>query len=163
MKLKQISIVTLKEKTLELEHNQDKYSFCFVFSIFKYLKFLSMLSMFPLYIYFSFFNISFFLRGHNGNKPVQFSCAIPVAIDYLFFIILYLYCRFFLVYLHDNEINLPTYLRPVILLTNKEGNWKWCFTLLDIVWLWGQKLVFKPGKSGWLWQWWWNHELYTIA
>ena len=38
MKLKQISLVTLKEETLELEHNQDKYTF---FSVFKYLKFLS--------------------------------------------------------------------------------------------------------------------------
>ena len=26
-----MSIVTLKEKTLELEHNQDKYTFCFYF------------------------------------------------------------------------------------------------------------------------------------
>ena len=61
-----------KEKTLELEHNQDKYIFCFYFfSTFQYLKFLSMLSMFPLYIYFLFFDISFFLRDHNGNKAVQ--------------------------------------------------------------------------------------------
>ena len=28
---KLISIVTLKEKALELEHNQDKYTFCFYF------------------------------------------------------------------------------------------------------------------------------------
>ena len=83
MRLKRISIVTLKEKTLELEHNQDKYTFCFYFfSTFKYLKFLSMLSMFPLYIYFSFFDISFFLRDHNENKAVQLFRAIPVAIDF---------------------------------------------------------------------------------
>ena len=55
MKLRRISIVTLKEKTLELEHNQDKYAFCFLFffSTFNYLEVLSMLSMFPLYIYLS--------------------------------------------------------------------------------------------------------------
>ena len=69
MKLKQTSIVTLKEKTLELEHNQDKDTF--FFSTFNYLEVLSMLSMFPLFIYiFLFFNISFFLRDHNGNKAV---------------------------------------------------------------------------------------------
>ena len=51
MKLKPISIVTLKEKTLELEHNQDKYTFCFYFfSTFNYLEVFSVLSMFPLYI-----------------------------------------------------------------------------------------------------------------
>ena len=80
MKLKRISIVTLKEKTLELEHNQDKYTF---FSTFKYLKIISMPSVFVLYIYFSFFDISFFLRDQKGNKAVQFFCDIPVAIDFL--------------------------------------------------------------------------------
>ena len=42
-----------------------------------------MLSMFSLYIYFLFFDISFFLRDHNGNKAVRLFCAIPVAIDLL--------------------------------------------------------------------------------
>ena len=78
-----MSIITLKEKTLELEHNQDKCSFCCsFFSTLKYLKFLSMLSMFPLYIYFSCFNISFFLKDDNGIKAVQIFCAIPAAIDF---------------------------------------------------------------------------------
>ena len=43
-----------------------------------------MLFMFPLYIHiFSFLDISFFLKDHNGNKAVQLFCAIPVAIDFL--------------------------------------------------------------------------------
>ena len=42
-----------------------------------------MLSMFRLYIFLFIFDISFFLRNHNGNKAVQHSCAIPVAIDFL--------------------------------------------------------------------------------
>ena len=71
-------MVTLKEKTLELEHNQGKYTFDILF-----LKSLSMLSMFLLYIFLFTFDISFFLRDHNGNKSVQLFCAIPVAIDFL--------------------------------------------------------------------------------
>ena len=63
-----------------------------------------MLSMIPLYINFLFFDISFFLRDHNGNKAVQLFCAIPVAIDFLI-----VFHNFF-VYLYDNKINLPTYL-----------------------------------------------------
>ena len=36
-----------------------------------------------LYTYFfKFFDISFFLRDHNGNKAVQLFCAFPVAIDF---------------------------------------------------------------------------------
>ena len=87
MKLKQISIVTLKEKTLELEHNQDKYIFIFIFyfSIFKYLKFISVLSMFFLYMHFLFFNASFPLRDYIGNEAMQLFCAITVAIDALIF------------------------------------------------------------------------------
>ena len=42
-----------------------------------------MLSMFPLYIFLFIFDISFFLRDHNGNKAVQLFCAIPVTIDFL--------------------------------------------------------------------------------
>ena len=79
MKLKQVFIFTLKEETLELEHNQDKYTF---FSIFKYLKFLSMLSVSSLYKFFIFQYI-IFLRDHNGNNAVQLFCAIPVVIDFL--------------------------------------------------------------------------------
>ena len=70
MELKWIFVVTLKEKTLELEHNQDKYTLFLFFSIFKYLKFLSMLSMSPLYIYLLFFDVSFLLRDQNGNKAM---------------------------------------------------------------------------------------------
>ena len=101
----------LKEKTLELKHNQEKYTF---FSTFNYLEVLSMLSMFPHYMYiFLFLDISFFLRDHNGNKTVQLFCAIPVAIDFLI-----VFCNsltimqiFFFVYLYDDEINLPTYIK----------------------------------------------------
>ena len=82
MKLKRISIVTLKDKTLELEHNQDKHTF---FSTFKYLKCLSILSMFPLYIYLLFFDISFVLRDHNGNKAVQLFCAYPCCRSFFVF------------------------------------------------------------------------------
>ena len=83
MKLKQVSIVTLKEKTLELEYNEDKYTFCFYFfSTFKYLKFLSILFVSSLNIYI-FFSISFFLRDRNGKKAEQLFCVIPVAIDFL--------------------------------------------------------------------------------
>ena len=78
-----VAEVTFKEKTLELEHNQDKYALCFFCSIFKYPKFLSMLSTFSLYIFLFIFDISFFLRDHNGNKSVKSFCAIPVAIDFL--------------------------------------------------------------------------------
>ena len=75
----------LTEKALELEHNQDKHTFCFYFfSTFNYLEVLSMLSIFSLYIYiYLLSDISFFLRDHNGNKAVQLLCAIPVAIDFL--------------------------------------------------------------------------------
>ena len=80
VKLKRISIVTLKEKTLELEHNQDKYTFCFYFFHIQLLKSLSMLSTFPLYIFLFIFKISFFLRDHN--KAVQLFRANQVAIDF---------------------------------------------------------------------------------
>ena len=61
-----------KEKILELEHNQDKYIFCFYFfSTFKYLKFLSMLSMFPLYIYIFIFRYIIFPQGPIWKQ----SCA----------------------------------------------------------------------------------------
>ena len=73
----------LKEKTLELEHNRDKYTFCFYFFYIYILKFLSMLSMFSLYIFLFIFDVSFFPRDHNGNKAVQLFCAIPVAIVFL--------------------------------------------------------------------------------
>ena len=51
----------------------------------------------------------FFLRDNNRNKAVQFFCAIPVGIDFL---IIFVYCKKwkFFVYLHENEINLPTFL-----------------------------------------------------
>ena len=78
MKLKRISMVTLKEKTLELEHNQGQYTFYILF-----IKSLSKLSMFPRYIFLFTFDIPFFLRDHNGNKSVQLFRAIPVAIDFL--------------------------------------------------------------------------------
>ena len=42
-----------------------------------------MLSIFPLYIFLFIFDISFFLRDHNGNKAVQIFCAIPVVIGFL--------------------------------------------------------------------------------
>ena len=42
-----------------------------------------MLSMFPLYIFLFIFDISFFLRDHNGKKVVQCFCAIPVTMDFL--------------------------------------------------------------------------------
>ena len=49
-----------------------------------------MLSMFPLYIFLFIFDISFFLRDHDGNKTFPVGkymqkniCAIPVAIDFL--------------------------------------------------------------------------------
>ena len=35
------------------------------------------------YFFFLFFDISFFLKDHNGNKAVQLFCAVPVAIDFL--------------------------------------------------------------------------------
>ena len=64
-----------------------------------------MLSMIPLYIYiYIFFDISFFLRDHNGNKAMQLFCAIPVTIDFL------IVFRNFFIYLYDDKINLPTYL-----------------------------------------------------
>ena len=67
-----------------------------------------MLSMFPLYISILFFDISFFLR-ENGNKAMQFFCAIPVAIDFsIVFRNFYIVNNFF-IYLYDDEINLPTY------------------------------------------------------
>ena len=76
-------IVTLKEKTLGLERNQDKYTFCFYFFSIQILKFLSMISNVSS-LYFSFhFRYIFFLWDHNGNKAVQLLCAIPVAIDFL--------------------------------------------------------------------------------
>ena len=59
------------------------FLFFYFFPTFNYLEVLSMLSMLPLYIYFLFFDISFFLRDHNGNKAVQLFCAIPVTIDFL--------------------------------------------------------------------------------
>ena len=43
-----------------------------------------MLSMFPLYVFLFLFDISFFLRDHNGSTVVQLFCAILVAIDFLF-------------------------------------------------------------------------------
>ena len=68
-----------------------------------------MLSMFPLYIFLFIFDISFFLRNHNGNKSVQLFCAIPVAI--VFLNCFSKFCNYivnnFFVYLHDDEINLP--------------------------------------------------------
>ena len=42
-----------------------------------------MLSMLPVYIFLFIFDISFFLRVHNGNKAVQIFSAIPIAIDFL--------------------------------------------------------------------------------
>ena len=71
----------LKEKTLELEHNHDNYTFAFIFSKLKYSKI-----PFNAYVsssYFFIFDISFFLRDNNGNKSVQLFCAIPVVIDFL--------------------------------------------------------------------------------
>ena len=42
-----------------------------------------MLSMLALYIFLFIFDMSFFLRVHNGNKAVQLFCAVHVAIDFL--------------------------------------------------------------------------------
>ena len=68
MKLKRVSIVTLKEKTLELEYNEDKYTFCFYFfSTFKYLKFLSILFVSSLNIFFIFQYI-IFPKGPQWKK-----------------------------------------------------------------------------------------------
>ena len=66
----------LKEKTLELEHNHDNYTFAFIFSKIPFNAYVSSL-------YFFIFDISFFLRDNNGNKSVQLFCAIPVVIDFL--------------------------------------------------------------------------------
>ena len=41
-----------------------------------------MLSMFPPYIFLFIFDISFFLRDHNGNKAVKLFSVIPVAINF---------------------------------------------------------------------------------
>ena len=72
-----------------------------------------MLSMFPLYIFIFIFDISFFLRDHNGNTAVQLFCAIPVAIVFLtvFHNSITILQVIFFVYLYDDEINLPTYLK----------------------------------------------------
>ena len=101
-----------KEKTLELEHNQDKYFFLFLIFLYLNIKIrFSGFCIFSLYVFFV-FAISFFLRDHNGNKAVQIFCAIPLAI---FFFIVFgnsrtiLHKKTFL-YLFEDRINLPNYI-----------------------------------------------------
>ena len=70
-----------------------------------------MLSMFPLYVFLFLFDISFFLRDHNGSTVVQLFCAIITAIDFLFvFRNSITILQIIFVYLYDDEISLPTYL-----------------------------------------------------
>ena len=101
-----------KEKTLELEHNQDKYFFLFLIFLYLNIKIrFSGFYIFSLYVFFV-FAISFFPRDHNGNKAVQIFCAIPLAI---YFLIVFGNSRTILqkktfVYLFDDRINLPNYI-----------------------------------------------------
>ena len=113
MKLKRISIVPLKEKTSELQHNQDKYIFCFYFFFYVYVFKNPLNAFYVSSLYIFYFWIYHFLEGTTMEiKLCQLFCAIPVTIDFLivFHNSLTILSIIFLVYLYNNEINLLTYL-----------------------------------------------------
>ena len=81
MKLKQISIVMLKEKTLELEHNQDKYTFCFYFFLQLFRSPFNAFYVSSLYIYFLFLE-----KTLQASKSIQSKCDIALTFLKWFFV-----------------------------------------------------------------------------
>ena len=94
-----------------------------------------MLSMFPLYIFLFIFDISIFLRNHNGHKALQLFCAISVARD-LFIVNKFLYI------LYDDKINLPIYLQKLITSAALGHNNK------NLTWVLRQKQMYFFGFFG---------------
>ena len=86
---------------------QDRISIIFTFffvSIFKIFvsisRFFPMVSSFLLRDFeFINFNISFFLRDHNGNKALELFCAIAVAIMSFIYVYLLCNCNIFCIFL----------------------------------------------------------------
>ena len=101
-------------------HNHDQYTFHLHFSLFKYQNVFQCFLRF-LFVFFFIFDISFFLRDHNGNKAEQLFYVI-----YLFFLFFFTLSLLFLKFM--GIISITTFV-------NSTDRYCWiCKTLTFFYW-----------------------------